>query len=124
MQVTGVLRAPGFLLNDAEVMRKWMLLLAAEIGMTIVNGPTIHSFKEPGSSGSGLSGFSIIAESHIAFHTWPEQEWCYGAIVSCKDFDLPKALAITSDLLVGIWAWQEVSYQEIGPGLTKAPVPS
>lgn len=40
----------------------------------------------------GLSGFVIIAESHISIHTFPEKQFLSLDIFSCKSFDAQKAI--------------------------------
>ena len=39
---------------------------------------------------TGISAFAIIAESHIALHTWPRARAIRLAIDSCKEFDIEK----------------------------------
>jgi len=43
----------------------------------------------------GISGFVIIAESHISIHTYPERRFIALDIFSCKDFDVQKAIEFT-----------------------------
>ncbi len=40
----------------------------------------------------GISGFVIIAESHISIHTFPDRAAAFVDIFSCKQFDLNKAI--------------------------------
>src|SRR2546426_6345138 len=40
----------------------------------------------------GISGFVIIAESHISIHTFPDRNAAFVDIFSCKQFDLHKAV--------------------------------
>lgn len=47
----------------------------------------------------GISGVVLIAESHIALHTFPEKEFFTLDIFSCKDFDVRSAVDIALDLL-------------------------
>lgn len=55
---------------------------------SIINGPTVVSFKEFSEDPeAGLSGVEIIAESHIAFHTWPQSSYLYISVESCRPFD-------------------------------------
>jgi S-adenosylmethionine decarboxylase len=35
----------------------------------------------------GVSGFVMIAESHISMHTFPERGLIWADVFSCKDFD-------------------------------------
>ena len=47
----------------------------------------------------GISGVVLIAESHIALHTFPEKEFFTLDIFSCKDFDVRMAVDIALDIL-------------------------
>jgi S-adenosylmethionine decarboxylase len=91
----------ALLLNDAERMRRWFIELAELIGMTIVNGPNIYDFKKEGLPEAGLSGYVVIAESHmsssIAAHSWPETSWVMCQVVSCKPFDTLLAAQFTQE---------------------------
>src|SRR5215831_12923142 len=40
----------------------------------------------------GISGFVIIAESHISIHTFPDRNSAFVDIFSCKQFDIHKAV--------------------------------
>jgi S-adenosylmethionine decarboxylase len=53
-------------MTDANALRVLCLALAGASGMTIV-GDRFHQF-EPG----GVTGTVLLAESHLAIHTWPE----------------------------------------------------
>ena len=39
----------------------------------------------------GISGFVLIAESHISVHTFPDREYINIDIFSCKNFDITKS---------------------------------
>ena len=84
-------------LNNAEYMRAFMVGLARIAGMTVVNGPNIHDFAQGDPSKHGLTAFTMIAESHIACHTWPErgrtskEGWMSLDLYSCKEFDAARA---------------------------------
>ena len=47
----------------------------------------------------GVSGVVLIAESHIALHTFPEKEFFTLDIFSCKDFNVRYAVDIALDIL-------------------------
>lgn len=87
----------ALLLNDAERMRRWFIELAGRIGMTILNGPNIVDFREEGLPEAGLSGYVIIAESHMVVHTWPEGGWVMCQVVSCKPFNTLLAAQFTQE---------------------------
>lgn len=68
------------------------------IHMTKIMPP--HAFKYHGKVPEdwGVSGFVIIAESHISIHTFPERGYLSLDIFSCKDFDYQKAVAYVTEL--------------------------
>ena len=39
----------------------------------------------------GVSGFVIIAESHISVHTFPDRNYLNVDVFSCKEFDIENA---------------------------------
>lgn len=65
-------------LHDAAGLRKTMVEAIAEAGGTYVTD-VFHSF-----SPHGLSGVVVIAESHVALHTWPEHQYAAVDIFSCS----------------------------------------
>ena len=65
------------ILRDEEAIRKAMLE-ACEIGKATVVTDTFHSF-----SPYGVSGVVVIAESHVAVHTWPEYGYAAVDIFTC-----------------------------------------
>jgi S-adenosylmethionine decarboxylase len=53
-------------MQNAAALRTLCLDLAAASGMTIV-GDSFHQFQP-----AGVTGTVLLAESHLAIHTWPE----------------------------------------------------
>jgi len=69
-------------LTDLELIKN-IVIEAAKVGnMHIVN---ISSFRFEGDHGTngGVSVMAIILESHIAIHTWPEENYATVDIYSC-----------------------------------------
>jgi S-adenosylmethionine decarboxylase len=65
--------------------------------MTKIMPPYVFKYKPlPGYEDAGVSGFVIIAESHIAVHTWPEKRFISVDLFSCKMFDVERAVADAS----------------------------
>ncbi len=58
---------PGLSLRDAGALRRLCLDAVAEVGLVPV-GELFHGFPSPG----GVTGVVLLAESHLALHTWPE----------------------------------------------------
>ena len=55
------------LMREPEALRKLCLQAVREIGLQAV-GDLFHRFPPPG----GVTGVVLLAESHLAVHTWPE----------------------------------------------------
>jgi len=55
------------LLSDAEELRRLALHAVGAAGLAPV-GELFHRFGVPG----GVTGMVLLAESHLALHTWPE----------------------------------------------------
>ncbi len=75
-------------LNDRRLIRRALAELPADIGLKPLAPPVVvcapdNRMKDPG----GYSGFVIIAESHIAIHTFPRRRFISIDVYSCKDFD-------------------------------------
>ena len=62
-----------------------------DIGMTKIMQPSVLSYDGPDSSECGISGFVLIAESHVSIHTFPATGYVSIDIFSCKSFDLEAA---------------------------------
>jgi S-adenosylmethionine decarboxylase len=59
--------AAGGLMTDAQALRGLCLRAVGAAGLTPV-GELFHAFTAHG----GLTGVVLLAESHLAIHTWPE----------------------------------------------------
>ncbi len=74
-------------LADLEGVTRAMLEAASASGATIVT----HSFHH--FSPHGVSGAVIIAESHLAIHTWPEHGFAAVDFFSCGAVDMERGVA-------------------------------
>jgi S-adenosylmethionine decarboxylase len=61
-------RAPGALLTDSALLRDALLEAVRASGLTGV-AQLFHTFAP----GAGVTGVVLLAESHVAIHTWPER---------------------------------------------------
>ncbi len=64
-------------LNDAALIRNAMEEAARKAGATVISSH-VHRF-----SPQGVSGVTIIAESHLTIHTWPEKGYAAVDIFTC-----------------------------------------
>ena len=69
------------------------------IGMTKIGGPYMFEYQAPDPEYSGVSGLVVIAESHIAIHTFPELDYFTMDIFSCRNFDHEAAIRYIKDAL-------------------------
>ena len=71
-------------LNDLNLLQKLLSSAAKEAGATVLE-QHFHHF-----SPQGVSGAIIIAESHLAVHTWPEYGYAALDIFTCGDSVKPE----------------------------------
>ena len=64
----------------------------SQIGMTKIMPPYVFRYQGTNPQDWGLSGFVLIAESHISVHTFPEREYLNIDVFSCKTFDADAAV--------------------------------
>ena len=79
-------------LSDPEYVRRFLDTYPDAIRMTKITAPAVHIYHGPNPDDWGVSGFVIIAESHISVHTFPERGLINVDVFSCKDFDTEMAL--------------------------------
>ena len=69
-------------LVDAGLLADCLDEAARRGGMKPIGPPVLHRFD-----GGGLTGYLLLAESHIAFHTYPEHRYLALDIFSCGGAD-------------------------------------
>jgi S-adenosylmethionine decarboxylase len=71
------------LLTDVDAVRT-MLLEAAKASRATIMESAFHRFQP-----QGVSGTVILAESHLAIHTWPEKGYAAMDFYTCGDHTDP-----------------------------------
>ena len=61
---------PDFLL-DAPALEAFCVAACTRHGLTVV-GRLFHAFQDASGQPAGVTGTVVLAESHLAVHTWPE----------------------------------------------------
>lgn len=79
-------------LKDADLILKFLDEYPSAIGMTKVVPPQVYTYHGQTPEDWGVSGFVIIAESHISIHTFPDRGYVNIDIFSCKEFDPTSSL--------------------------------
>jgi S-adenosylmethionine decarboxylase len=73
-------------LADPEVVRAWLDELPDTLGMNKLIGPCLievgaRTEKDPG----GVTGFVLIAQSHLSVHTFPRRRFVSADVFTCQD---------------------------------------
>ena len=86
-------------LNDSEQLTKMLKDIPVSMGMHTICEPVVVTVgpknrKDPG----GLSGFVMIAESHISFHTFPNRGFVTIDVYTCQnEMDTEKLVALLTE---------------------------
>ena len=79
-------------LTDYSFIYDFLLKLPNEIGMQNITLPYVVKWLDKGTAVEGITGFVIIAESHISIHTFPEKNYIYADVFSCRPFHINKVV--------------------------------
>ena len=77
--------------GDPEYVRKFLDSFPESIEMTKISSPLVTVYHGKHAEDWGVSGFVIIAESHISVHTFPDRSHINIDVFSCKEFDAQRA---------------------------------
>ncbi len=79
-------------LESMERIYKFLDECPDQIYMTKIMPPYVFKYNGIKPEDWGVSGFVLIAESHISIHTFPEKSYLSLDIFSCKEFNVPKTI--------------------------------
>jgi S-adenosylmethionine decarboxylase len=100
-------------MRDPAELRHRCLAAVREAGLQAV-GELFHPFPAPG----GVTGVVLLAESHLAVHTWPEIEGVTIDVYVCNFGDDNTARAHRlMDRLVACFGAKRVARQSLSRGL-------
>ena len=83
---------------DEDLVRQFLTDYPDALKMTRITEPRVLVYDAPKPEDSGVSGFVIIAESHISIHTFPHKSYVNIDIFSCRAFDHDRALEAAKKL--------------------------
>lgn len=104
-------------INNLGLVKAVMIEAAKRAQATIVDS-VFHEFNP-----FGISGVVVIAESHLAIHTWPEYRYAAADIFSCGDVLQPQ---VAADYLVEQLGAERASVVALQRGIflkAQAPLP-
>ncbi len=79
-------------LKDLDGIYNFLSGYPDQINMTKIMPPYVFKYSGKVPEDWGISGFVLIAESHISIHTFPEKLYLSLDIFSCKEFDTGAAI--------------------------------
>ena len=88
---------PGYISDEGRILT-FLQEYPHAISMTPISLPQVRTFRGKVSTDWGVSGFILIAESHISVHTFPDRGYVNVDIFSCKYFNPEKAKAEVVDM--------------------------
>ena len=68
-------------LRDATALRRLCDGVIAALGLTVIGEPQIHRFGGP----AGVTALYLLAESHLACHTYPESSLATFNLYCCRE---------------------------------------
>ena len=95
-------------INNLEAVKRAVVEAAKRAHATIVD-VVFHEFNP-----FGVSGVVVIAESHLAIHTWPEYRYAAVDIFSCGDILKPE---VAANYLVEQFGAERTSVVEMQRGM-------
>jgi spermidine synthase len=104
------------LMSDEAGLRQACLALVSASGLTVV-GDTFVAFPGIGDAAGGVTGTLLLAESHLAIHTWPEQSAATLDVYVCNfSTDNSKKASQLIDAMTSLFDPAEASYQRLQRG--------
>ncbi len=86
------------LLSDEPLLRRTLDEYPGRVGMEKVSPVHLSQIETSNPLDAGMSGFVIIAQSHISLHAWPEYGEVDIDICSCKEFSQEDAIAFAREM--------------------------
>src|SRR5438445_5079362 len=86
------------ILSDESLMRRVLEEYPARVEMEKVSPVHLYQIETSNPLDAGLSGFVVIAQSHISLHAWPEYGEVDIDICSCKEFSQEEAIAFAKEI--------------------------
>lgn len=79
-------------LEDINLIYSFLDESPSQMEMTKIMPPYVFKYNGAMPEDWGISGFVLIAESHISIHTFPEKQYLSLDMFSCKPFDTQLAV--------------------------------
>jgi S-adenosylmethionine decarboxylase len=100
-------------LGSEALVRSLLDRYPAAINMTKITAPFVMEYVGEKPEDWGVTGFVIIAESHISIHTFPDHGYVWVDVFSCKEFDTDGA----TDMIVEAFDLERITCHKLPRGL-------
>ena len=81
-------------MGDLDFIKETIEESARKAGASI-----LHSYYHPFGEGMGVSGVTVLSESHISVHTWPERNFASIDVFMCGNCDPQTAVDYLQKIL-------------------------
>jgi spermidine synthase/S-adenosylmethionine decarboxylase len=117
-------RCPADFLFAAPHLEAFCTAACAKNGLTVV-GRLFHTFHDAAGNPAGVTGTVVLAESHLAVHTWPEMAGVTLDVYVCNFSadNNDRAHALFADVIAA-FAPQRLETKEVVRGCLLAPRPA
>ena len=78
-------------INDLDFIFNFLNTLPDKIGMAKITQPYVFPYVGLVPEDKGITGFVVIAESHLSIHTFVEKCYAFVDLFSCKPFNTDMA---------------------------------
>ena len=78
-------------INDLDFIFNFLNTLPDKIGMVKITQPYVFPYTGIVPEDKGITGFVVIAESHLSIHTFVEKGYAFVDLFSCKPFNTDMA---------------------------------
>jgi len=86
------------ILSNEPLIRRVLDEYPSRVGMEKVSPVHLYDIETSNPLDAGLSGFVVIAQSHVSLHAWPEYGEVDIDICSCKEFSQEDAIAFAKEI--------------------------
>ncbi len=86
------------ILSNEPLLRRALNEYPKRIGMEKVSPVHLYDIETSNPLDAGMSGFVVIAQSHVSMHAWPEYGEVDIDICSCKEFSQEDAIAFAREI--------------------------
>ena len=86
------------ILTDEPLLRRVLDEYPNRVDMEKVSPVHLYDIETSNPLDAGMSGFVVIAQSHISLHAWPEYGEVDIDICSCKEFSQEDAIAFAKEI--------------------------